>query len=414
MNTGKTNLKLKLNGNANLANNIVQDWLKTYGFAFTNMYNENMYYNYDNIRGFQYRIADDVLDIYAWTVGADGQFYSLDLEAEQNAADADYKRIIDGLFNQVNLHCNSANVANQNYTRNTGSETGVGQDNLSSNNVFKKDADTKKEKMCIAGFVLSIVGLILPFVGGVVGLLGYMLIFYLASQGLKTSKKKLAIASIVIASVAVAITIISLVINVLGIGRQYKHLNDYTTESYNQENDSEKYIDFDNMCFYINGKKYVLGKTTLQEMIDDGVPFQKEIYADADTLLRAQSFSDEIYIELQDEEGECYIAVSNFTDKDKKISECCISDMSYLPEDSSSKSDFISFNFPKNINIDDFIAKAGEPNNREEYEGNVEGRLYTGTLIEYTRMSELYNAKNGYLLSFDNDEFYAIGMTYMP
>ena len=36
-----------------------------------------------------------------------------------------------------------------------------------------------------------------------------------------------------------------------------------------------KYVNFDEMNFYINGKKYTLGKVTLQDLIDDGVPFKE-------------------------------------------------------------------------------------------------------------------------------------------
>lgn len=39
--------------------------------------------------------------------------------------------------------------------------------------------------------------------------------------------------------------------------------------------DGNLWADFDNMSFKINGKTYTLGKTTLQEMIDDGVPFDE-------------------------------------------------------------------------------------------------------------------------------------------
>ena len=41
--------------------------------------------------------------------------------------------------------------------------------------------------------------------------------------------------------------------------------------------DGNLWADFDNMSFKINGKTYTLGKTTLQEMIDDGVCGVSEI-----------------------------------------------------------------------------------------------------------------------------------------
>ena len=38
-----------------------------------------------------------------------------------------------------------------------------------------------------------------------------------------------------------------------------------------------KVVDFDDMHFFVNGKKYTLGKVTLQEMIDDGVPSDESV-----------------------------------------------------------------------------------------------------------------------------------------
>ena len=41
------------------------------------------------------------------------------------------------------------------------------------------------------------------------------------------------------------------------------------------------WADFDRMTFSVSGKTYTLGETTLQEMIDDGVPFEEDDLANA-------------------------------------------------------------------------------------------------------------------------------------
>ena len=50
-----------------------------------------------------------------------------------------------------------------------------------------------------------------------------------------------------------------------------------------------KYVNFDEMNFYINGKKYTLGKTTLQDLIDDGVPFEDGELEDAKRAITSGS-----------------------------------------------------------------------------------------------------------------------------
>ena len=50
--------------------------------------------------------------------------------------------------------------------------------------------------------------------------------------------------------------------------------NAFKTKSYKSARDvegvSDKYVDFDNMSFAYHGKLYTLGKSTLQDLIDDG------------------------------------------------------------------------------------------------------------------------------------------------
>ena len=77
-------------------------------------------------------------------------------------------------------------------------------------NTFQNETVKKQEKMCEVGFWLSIVGLVFSFIGVAYGLILYILIFYFASQGLKTQKRGKAIAFIVL-------TVISIVIIVLQV-----------------------------------------------------------------------------------------------------------------------------------------------------------------------------------------------------
>ena len=70
---------------------------------------------------------------------------------------------------------------------------------------FVRATNEKYEKLAIAGFVISIVGLLLSFVGYTYGIVLYILEFYFASCGIRTKKKGFAIATFVLAGLSVLI-----------------------------------------------------------------------------------------------------------------------------------------------------------------------------------------------------------------
>lgn len=62
------------------------------------------------------------------------------------------------------------------------------------------------------GFWVSIVGLLITFVGRSLGLLLYAFDFYCAAQGLRTRKRGKAIATIVILAISILIFIIEIIL----------------------------------------------------------------------------------------------------------------------------------------------------------------------------------------------------------
>ena len=70
----------------------------------------------------------------------------------------------------------------------------------------------RQETLCEIGFWLSIVGLILSFIGVTYVVIIYILNYYFASQGLKTSKKGKAIATIVLSSVSIVVIILEILL----------------------------------------------------------------------------------------------------------------------------------------------------------------------------------------------------------
>ena len=64
--------------------------------------------------------------------------------------------------------------------------------------------------MCEIGFWLSVFGLFASFFGVAYGVFVYIIDFYFASQGLKTKKRKKAIATIVLSIISILVIIFTL------------------------------------------------------------------------------------------------------------------------------------------------------------------------------------------------------------
>jgi len=182
-----------------------------------------------------------------------------------------------------------------------------------------------------------------------------------------------------------------------------------TTSKENATSNSGKYVDLENRNFTINGKVYTLGVNTLQEMIDDGVPFDEKSIANANNNINSNMESQYFKIVL----GEYYSAqvyVLNDSDENKKIADCKLSKV-YLPVSTDKKQDIISFAFPLTITEDELIANAGEPTNKSEYNGD---NNYVAKKIEYQVDSSKYIGESGYTFEFTNGVLKYITIDYKP
>ncbi len=215
MNTGKTNYRFQINCDPQRVSNIITEWLKENDFAFVNKYGENLYYCKDAVygsRGFQCTMINHEVNIYAWTIGLGNKFYMLDSGAINNMCGDYYKSILSNLFDRLNAlnYGNSGAYYNRNATQQPTGYT-VSQ----AANDLNREVSTKAEKTCVAGFWISIAGLLLSFFGVAFGVIIYILVFSFAIQGLKTRKRKLAITSIVLTSISILVTILGLISSVL-------------------------------------------------------------------------------------------------------------------------------------------------------------------------------------------------------
>lgn len=180
-------------------------------------------------------------------------------------------------------------------------------------------------------------------------------------------------------------------------------------ESAEDEELPAAYVDFDDMSFYVSGKKYTLGVSTLQEMIDDGVPFEEVDLEDAGNNLKANYESGSFRIQL----GEYWTAsvcTFNDTESGKPVSACFLSEV-YLPLHSDEEQDVLSFAFPMDITMEELIANAGEPDETSHYDGD--NGYYTDTVC-YTRDSERYYSASKYRFEFVKGELAYVTINYVP
>lgn len=174
---------------------------------------------------------------------------------------------------------------------------------------------------------------------------------------------------------------------------------------------SDVYADLDNRSFVINGKVYELGVTTLQEMIDDGVPFNENDIANAGNNLNKNYTSGAFKIDL----GDYYhfsVYVSNFTDSNMPANECIVTEV-YLPvHQDEEPNGIVSFAFPLDITEDELRENSGDPTDFREYVSD-DGK-WTTHYCKYQIDSTKYYGSSGYDFEFSNGELKYLTIDYLP
>lgn len=171
---------------------------------------------------------------------------------------------------------------------------------------------------------------------------------------------------------------------------------------------SDKWVDMDNRQFAINGKVYTLGKTTLQDMIDDGVPFDKDDIANANNNLNKDTTSQGFKIILG-EYWSAQVEVANYTDKNMVIKDCPISQI-YLPNRDDETQNILKFAFPLTMTESELKENAGEPTDTRNYSSDG----YISNTYEYTKDSEKYYRDSGYDFEFVNGKLKYVTINLIP
>lgn len=172
------------------------------------------------------------------------------------------------------------------------------------------------------------------------------------------------------------------------------------------------YVNFDKMHFWINGVEFVLGESTLQDMIDSGVvPFRSDDLEDAGNNLKKNTQSSGFRIDL-DKYWSAQVYVLNDTDAGKPANECYISEI-YLPNHPGETQDILKFDFPLDLTMDQLKANAGEPEGEgyKHYDGD--NGFYTDT-FKYTKESTKYYGNSYFSFEFTKGELSYVYINYLP
>ena len=215
---GKSNFTFVVNANPQAINNLMHNFLKANGYNIANQDGITYFQYYDMIWGnrfLEYYIQGNQITILAY-IGTFKKPTLLDDSFVGMAAKQDYKNKLLPLFEELKKLNNNEGIYTQQTTEqvtfanvNT-QETTNGQVNQFADNVNKRN-----EGMAIAGFVMSIIGLLLSCFGVTFGVIIILLEIYFAIMGLKTSKKGFSIATFVISGVTLLILIAQIVLVVL-------------------------------------------------------------------------------------------------------------------------------------------------------------------------------------------------------
>lgn len=206
---------------AEQAKQVVQKYMDANGFKPVTKKGETYYKAGDAMMGykyFNYTIEGNTLTIFAWLKNA---FGDMGIEgnglASINMVIMGYRNSLNTLFQEIEkLNKGEKVMENQEEKKITGYDTQTGapiyEEEKQTTNSFQDETTKKQETMCEVGFWLSIVGLVLSFIGVTYGVIIYILNYYFASQGLKTRKRGKAIATIVLSTISIVVIILEILL----------------------------------------------------------------------------------------------------------------------------------------------------------------------------------------------------------
>lgn len=185
--------------------------------------------------------------------------------------------------------------------------------------------------------------------------------------------------------------------------------NTANKETAQSELQDGKWVNFDNMQFAINGNVYTLGKTTLQELIDDGVPFNENDLADANNNIKP-NYQSPGYKIILNEYWSAQVYVGNYTENNALAKDLPIVEV-YFPNNLDKTQNVLSFAFPLDLTEEQLLEKCGEPDEKKLREPDDE---YGYNTYKYIKESDVYYSDSKYYFEFSKKGLKYLYVTYIP
>ena len=257
---------------------------------------------------------------------------------------------------------------------------------------------------------LLILSIFVPVVG--------LVLYFLQKENKPNASKKYGITGLVmlIVSLVFAISISTVAIrNISGNAKDETNIisqliesKDNSKEKNSKNKSTKSFVDYDNRKLMINGHTYTLGKTTLQEMIDDGVVFDDDFAYRANSIVDADK-SDSGTIVLS-EGWNAYVHFSNFEENTTKTLKDCVLSAVYFTVKEDQEQRIIEFPFSLKMTENKLKKIAGKPTytSKNKFDDQKIKRY------EYKTKSKSHYTDSGYSFEFVNGKLKYIVMDWTP
>lgn len=184
---------------------------------------------------------------------------------------------------------------------------------------------------------------------------------------------------------------------------------------------SENYADLEKRCFAYDGKIYTLGESTLQDLIDGGVPFDEGDLNNSSNNVNKNYETGTYNVEINDF-THIQLEFINTTDTNITEAECLLSYVRwytiYVPqpdyEDSlneqivdniNDSAQHVCFAFPLTLTKDQLLENNSDPSEENEY-----------NYVYYKVSSEVYMGSSGYTFQFNQntDQLKEVSISWLP
>lgn len=184
---------------------------------------------------------------------------------------------------------------------------------------------------------------------------------------------------------------------------------------------SENYADLENRGFAYDGKIFTLGESTLQDLIDGGIPFSEDELNNVGNNVN-KNYETGTYNARINDYVSMQFSFMNNTDSNITESECLLSTVRwyilYVPQpdyDQSMNDEIISylsdaakkvcFSFPLNLTKEQLLENNSDTTEEDEYNN-----------VEYKVDSEVYYGSSGYSFEFNKttNQLENVYITWLP